>query len=113
MKFLMMLLLSFSAWGAREGNGGDECEREIKMIRSEIQSWIARKGHSALRFKDEMTPAEYAQKMTKAMEVTHIECTDKDIEVRGKDKTCWNYYDDKTGYHMECNYDRFLALSNV
>jgi len=123
-KAIALLTLSFClpAWASKEiGNGGDECENRIEIIRKDIESWIVNGGSSGLDLS--VTPnvssiEEYNTRMLEALFIktaevdnkiiktptTQVKCVDHKILLNDEPKTCINVPDRGL---IKCNISRF------
>lgn len=98
--------------GTETGNGGDMCENRIKIIRDDIVTWIKNSGSSYLKLPEGIAVTQYNSAMLEAAASTEISCTDTKIFVRGVEKTCMNFFDDKKKPQIICNNSRFMQTES-
>lgn len=91
----------------QNGNGGDYCEDQIKIIRDDISEWIKKGGAGALNLPSGLSLSDYIEEMTNAISSVSISCGDEEIEVDGIPKTCKNFRDDFGRSQIACNANRF------
>ena len=123
MKTLLTLVLillaetSFARMGNEGGGGGDPCEDRIKIIRSDLRSWINNNGSSSLQLPDGMTTATYSANMLSAISKAQIQCVgpqDKGypVTVAGTAKVC-RFDVSAQGSSITCDYSKFRELSET
>jgi len=95
----------------RAGNGGDICEDQFKIVRDDIQSWIAAGGPQGLRFNEGRSLQRYNSLMPQMIANARVSCTEQIIQVGNAEKTCTNFQDPHLGPQIVCNAHRFLSTS--
>lgn len=113
--FLMgfiLLSLSFSAlaWNER-GNGGDTCESRIQNISQDFEAWLIKNQYASILLPDSISKIEYKDKMLEAINKSVVSCTTQKIVIGLAEKTCKNTMSKEGTSLIECNLDRFNALS--
>lgn len=91
--------------GTEGGNGGDLCESRIYDIRDDISTWLTTDGPKGLELPLGVDLALYRAKMTEAIAIAKISCTNDVLKIGEAEKTCLN--DVKDGVtRIRCNIDR-------
>jgi hypothetical protein len=106
----LMIASGTNALANDKDNGGDECERQILTIRTELKKWMDDEGHQHLQFPQHISRYDYEENMPKAFSEVRVSCVSHEVKVNGGNKTCKNYVDNEKVKRMECNYLRFNAL---
>ena len=114
MVIALIALFSPVVNAAREGNGGDLCEKRIKEIRDDLDGWIKKGGSAHLRFPQEVSLDEYNQKMQELLldPIVNITCVQGPVYLdpanKRYPKTCKNYIDVRGVSQIECDFDLFM-----
>lgn len=118
MKTLLVGLLFFSlnmsthAWNER-GNGGDTCESRIQEISQDFEGWLVKNQFTSIILPTSISKAEYKNKMLGAIHRSVISCTSHSIFIGRAEKTCRNTTAEDGSSLIECNVDRFKAISSL
>lgn len=119
---LVVLLISgpkaFSGIGNEGSGGGDLCEDQIQIIRSDIASWIQKGGHKNLKLPQNINEEQYKTEMLKYISEAKIRCigeSDKDypVEVYGTPKVC--RFDNKRFKKpvITCDREAFMKMNET
>ncbi|OFZ47768.1 MAG: hypothetical protein A2381_07195 [Bdellovibrionales bacterium RIFOXYB1_FULL_37_110] len=104
--FLMGSFGAFASSGVKIGNGGDDCEDRIKIIRDDIESWIQKGGSQGLKLPEDVYLEKYNTQMLNAFNAK-ITCSDEKIFIGNAEKTCKNFEDGQGIKWVQCNFERF------
>jgi hypothetical protein len=99
----------------QDRGGGDPCENQIKIIRSDLSVWIQKGGPKELRLPDGIFVDQYSTRMLQKIEKAKVRCVgqgDKDfpVEVYGTPKVCKFEVDSNQDSTITCDRSAFLAL---
>lgn len=94
--------------GGETNNGGDECERRIQEIRTDLAKWIQMGGSTGLKLPSPLTLTEYRQKMSEVISNATVSCQNEPVKVGDLQKTCKNFIDQKNNSNIICNRNAFM-----
>lgn len=99
----------------QDRGGGDPCENQIKVIRSDLSVWIQNSGAKELRLPDGISVDQYSTRMLQKIEKAKIRCIgqgDKGfpVEVYGTPKVCKFEVGSSEDSTITCDRLIFLAL---
>lgn len=103
---------ALAAEGSEGVGGGDLCENQFQIITKDLQSWINKGGHEALRG----IPSDYSAKMLTQIDRLKVTCVkpgDKGhpVQVNGTPKVC-RFDRTKRESRVTCDYHQFQALKS-
>jgi hypothetical protein len=101
--------------GVVNGGGGDLCEDRIKTIRTDIKSWIEKRGSDDLSLPSSMTTSQYSDAMLDAISKAKITCVgpgDKNypVEVQGAAKVC-KFRGSGATSQITCDFNKFQSMT--
>lgn len=114
---LMMTLLAITAQASNGGRGGgDLCEDQIKLIKTDLEIWINSKGPEGLTLSG-ISTADYSKAMLSSLASTKIRCVSKGdafypVEIDGTPKVCRFDFDEFESW-ITCDADKFMASTNA
>ncbi|WP_413294905.1 ankyrin repeat domain-containing protein [Bdellovibrio sp. HCB185ZH] len=116
MKTVLVLVLSFLSSlayghfidGQDRGNGGDQCEMRIAVIRADFENWVIKGASASLKLPYGITHEQYARTMLTQMSTATVSCTETVLTVGAAEKTCLNFTDGQGTPRILCNVDRFM-----
>lgn len=99
----------------QDRGGGDPCENQIKVIRSDLSVWIQNGGPKELHLPDGISVDKYSTQMLQKIEKAKVRCIgrgDKDfpVEVYGTPKVCKFEVESNQDSTITCDRSAFLAL---
>lgn len=99
----------------QDRGGGDPCENQIKIIRSDLSTWIQNGGPKELRLSDGISVDQYSARMLQKIEEAKVRCVgkgDKDfpVEVYRTPKVCKFEVESNQDSTITCDRSAFLAL---
>lgn len=94
------------AAGDRVGNGGDECERKLLRLQTEIKEWVNQYDINTLDLPGQISHSEYRERMNLAIDKTYISCTDRVLRIGGAEKTCINAQVNEYKNALICNINK-------
>lgn len=107
--FLVAILVgnTISHAGTETTNGGEECERKIKLIRNAVKDWIESSGPTHLKFPVGVSLQKYRENMLSAIKSATISCTSVKLPLSGAEKTCLNSTEKDGAKKILCNFLNF------
>jgi hypothetical protein len=99
----------------QDRGGGDPCENQIKIIRSDLSMWIKNGGPKELRLPDGISVYQYSTRMLQKIKETKIQCIGPGdngfpIEVHNTPKVCKFEMEPNQNPIITCDRSGFLAL---